>query len=73
MLSSCTIIYFSETQPKGWQQKQEVPKELYGKWFDKTEGWEIGKNGLTTINIKTDSIGNITDTTYRTTSAVTHK
>jgi hypothetical protein len=59
LFSSCATIYFSEPQPAGGQRLYEVPKELYGKWFGETEGWQINNHGLTNINIKTDSTGNI--------------
>ena len=62
VLSSCGVVYFIEPQPKGGELQLEVPKELYGKWFGNAEGWQIDKNGLTNININTDSVGNKTYT-----------
>ena len=67
MLSSCVHVYFSEPQPKGGKRQSEIPKELYGTWFGETEGFQFSEKGYTNINIKTDSVGTIIDTTYQTT------
>ncbi len=68
LFTSCSHIYFQEVQPKGGVMLTEMPKELYGKWFEaNSEGWEINQFGITKIDFKTDSMENIIDTVYSTT------
>jgi len=66
IVSSCAHIYFIEPQPKGGERLYEMPKELYGEWYGTSNGWKLNENGITIANIKTDSVGNILDTTYQT-------
>jgi hypothetical protein len=57
-----------EPQPKGGERLTEIPEMLYGKWFGDNHGWQINKNGFTYIEIESDSVGIVLDTTYQTIS-----
>jgi hypothetical protein len=68
LLASCSSIYFQEVQPKGGDILTEMPKELFGIWQGDSEEWKIDEDGFTNIDYKTDSLENIIDTVYSTTS-----
>ncbi len=64
-LGSCVQVYYVEPQYFNGVQVQEFPIKMRGSWMDQKDGVRITTNSIESIEIKKDTLGNLTDTLFQ--------